>query len=145
MGAKTHHSLLLHVSKTPAAVPDFSAAADGLLPAIAQDAETGVVLMLAYMNAESFAETLATGRAVYYSRSRRRLWRKGEESGNYQEVQEILVDCDGDTLLLKVRQQGGAACHTGRVSCFFHQVTPDGVRITAEPIFDPAERYGKHD
>ena len=133
------------MSKTPAAVPDFAAAADGLLPAIAQDAETGIVLMLAYMNAESFAETLATGRAVYYSRSRRRLWRKGEESGNYQEVQEILVDCDGDTLLLKVRQQGGAACHTGRVSCFFHEVTPDGVRITAEPIFDPAERYGKHD
>ncbi len=93
-----HHAQLLQVSKTPAAVPDFSAAPDGLLPAIAQDAETGVVLMLAYMNAESFAETLATGRAVYYSRSRRRLWRKGEESGNYQEVQDPAVTIQAELL-----------------------------------------------
>lgn len=126
--------------------PDFAKAADGLLPAVAQDADTGEVLMLAFMNAESFAETLAGGRAVYYSRSRGRLWRKGEESGHYQEVRQILVDCDGDAIVLKVRQQGGAACHTGRVSCFFHEVTKDGTRIVTDPIIDPAKLYGKkHD
>jgi len=126
-------------------IPDFSKA-DGLLAAVAQDAETGEVLMLAFMNAESFAETLATGRAVYYSRSRKRLWRKGEESGHYQEVRQILVDCDGDAIVLKVRQQGEAACHTGRRSCFFHEVTKDGVRIVSEPIVDPGTLYaGKHD
>jgi phosphoribosyl-AMP cyclohydrolase len=127
-------------------LPDFSRSPDGLLPAVAQDAETGEVLMLAFMNAESFAETLSRGRAVYYSRSRGRLWRKGEESGHYQEVRQILVDCDGDSIVLKVRQQGGAACHTGRVSCFFHEITKDGMRITAEPVVDPAKLYGKkHD
>jgi phosphoribosyl-AMP cyclohydrolase len=126
-------------------VPDFSKG-DGLLAAVAQDAETGEVLMLAFINAESFAETLATGRAVYYSRSRKRLWRKGEESGHYQEVRQILVDCDGDAIVLKVRQQGEAACHTGRRSCFFHEVTRDGVRIVSEPIVDPGTLYaGKHD
>jgi phosphoribosyl-AMP cyclohydrolase len=126
-------------------IPDFSKA-DGLLAAVAQDAETGEVLMLAFMNAESFAETLATGRAVYYSRSRKRLWRKGEESGHYQEVRQILVDCDGDAIVLKIRQQGGAACHTGRRSCFFHEVSADGVRIVSEPVVDPATLYpGKHD
>lgn len=127
-------------------VPDFTKTADGLLPAVAQDADTGEVLMLAFMNAESFAETLATGRAVYYSRSRGRLWRKGEESGHYQEVRQILVDCDGDSIVLKIRQQGGAACHTGRVSCFFHEVTKDGTRIVTDPIIDPLKLYGKkHD
>jgi phosphoribosyl-AMP cyclohydrolase len=126
-------------------IPDFSKG-DGLLAAVAQDAETGEVLMLAFMNAESFAETLATGRAVYYSRSRKRLWRKGEESGHYQEVRQILVDCDADAILLKVRQQGGAACHTGRRSCFFHEVSAGGVRIVAEPVVDPKTLYaGKHD
>jgi phosphoribosyl-AMP cyclohydrolase len=126
-------------------IPDFSKG-DGLLAAVAQDAETGEVLMLAFMNAESFAETLATGRAVYYSRSRRRLWRKGEESGHYQEVRQILVDCDGDAIVLKVRQQGEAACHTGRRSCFFHEVSTAGVRIVADPIVDPQTLYsGKHD
>jgi phosphoribosyl-AMP cyclohydrolase len=126
-------------------IPDFSKG-DGLLAAVAQDAETGEVLMLAFMNAESFAETLATGRAVYYSRSRKRLWRKGEESGHYQEVRQILVDCDGDAIVLKIRQQGQAACHTGRRSCFFHEVSRDGVRIIADPIVDPATLYaGKHD
>ena len=129
------------MSKTPAAVPDFAAAADGLLPAIAQDAETGVVLMLAYMNAESFAETLATGRAVYYSRSRRRLWRKGEESGNVQRVRELRLDCDADVVLLKVEQGGGIACHTGRESCFF-QVLRDGRWETTDPVVrDPADMY----
>jgi phosphoribosyl-AMP cyclohydrolase len=126
-------------------IPDFSKG-DGLLAAVAQDAETGEVLMLAFMNAESFAETLATGRAVYYSRSRKRLWRKGEESGHYQEVRQILVDCDGDAIVLKVRQQGTAACHTGRRSCFFHEVSADGVRIVSEPVVDPLALYaGKHD
>ncbi len=100
--------------------PDFSRGADGLLPAIAQDADTGQVLMLAWMNAESWAETLATGRAVYYSRSRGKLWRKGEESGHYQHLIEARTDCDADTILLKVRQTG-AACHEGYASCFFRR------------------------
>lgn len=133
------------MAQPPTAVPDFSKG-DGLLPAVAQDVVTGEVLMLAFMNAESFAETLATGRAVYYSRSRGRLWRKGEESGHFQEVRQILVDCDGDSIVLKVVQHGRAACHTGRVSCFFHEVTADGVRIATDPIIDPAQLYGKkHD
>ncbi len=99
--------------------------------------------MLAYMNAESYAETLATGRAVYYSRSRERLWRKGEESGNFQTVEAIYIDCDADTILLRVRQQGGAACHEGYASCFFRRVTADGLEIVGERVFDPREVYGK--
>jgi phosphoribosyl-AMP cyclohydrolase len=126
----------------PNPLPDF-AAGGGLLPAIAQDAETGQVLMLAYMNRESFDETVKTGRAVYYSRSRGRLWRKGEESGHIQEVEAILIDCDADTILLKVRQLGGAACHEGYKSCFFRQVIPGGTMIVAERVFDPAKVYGK--
>jgi phosphoribosyl-AMP cyclohydrolase len=122
--------------------PDFSRC-DGLLPAIAQDAETGEVLMQAYINAESYAETVATGRAVYYSRSRKKLWRKGEESGNVQIVKAIYVDCDRDTILLKVEQIGGAACHEGYKSCFFRQVTPDGFKIVGERVFDPEKVYGK--
>jgi phosphoribosyl-AMP cyclohydrolase len=116
---------------------------DGLLPAIAQDADTGEVLMLAYMNAESYAETLATGRAVYYSRSRKKLWRKGEESGNVQLVRAIYLDCDADTILLRVDQLGGAACHEGYKSCFFRQVTPDGLNVVGQRVFDPAEVYKK--
>jgi len=122
--------------------PDFSKN-DGLLPAIAQDAATGEVLMLAYMNAESYAETVASGRAVYFSRARGRLWRKGEESGNVQHVEAIFFDCDADTILLKVRQVGGAACHEGYSSCFFRQVTPEGTKIVGERVFDPAEVYKK--
>jgi phosphoribosyl-AMP cyclohydrolase len=129
-------------STTTGGGPDFSKG-DGLLPAIAQDAETGDVLMLAYMNAESYAETLATGRAVYYSRSRKKLWRKGEESGNVQQVRAIFVDCDGDTILLKVSQIGGAACHTGYKSCFYRQVTPDGLATIGDRVFDPDEVYGR--
>jgi phosphoribosyl-AMP cyclohydrolase len=121
-------------------VPDFSRG-DGLLPAIAQDADNGEVLMLAYMSAESFAETLATGRAVYYSRSRKRLWRKGEESGHVQNVHSVLVDCDGDTILLKVKQVG-AACHEGYRSCFFRQIGADGPRVVATPLVDPAAVHG---
>jgi len=123
----------------PAVVPDFSKG-DGLIPAIAQDADTGEVLMLAYMNAESYAETLAHGRAVYFSRGRNQLWRKGEESGHVQEVLAVLVDCDGDTILLKVHQRG-AACHQGYRSCFFRQVTPSGLEVVAERVFDPAHVY----
>ena len=122
--------------------PDFSKG-DGLVPAIAQDAASGDVLMMAYMNAESYAETLRTGRAVYYSRSRRKLWRKGEESGNVQLVKAVYIDCDADTLLLKVEQLGGAACHEGYKSCFFRKVTPAGLEVEGERVFDPATVYGK--
>jgi phosphoribosyl-AMP cyclohydrolase len=128
--------------ESPPIGPDF-ARGEGLLPAIAQDAATGEVLMLAYMNAESYAETVATGRAVYYSRSRRKLWRKGEESGNVQQVRAIYVDCDRDTILLAVDQVGGAACHEGYKSCFFRQVTPDGLKVVGRRVFDPAEVYGR--
>jgi phosphoribosyl-AMP cyclohydrolase len=130
------------MSETTPNGPDFSRG-NGLLPAIAQDAATGQVLMMAYMNAESYAETLATGRAVYYSRSRKKLWRKGEESGNVQKVHAIFVDCDCDTILLSVEQLGGAACHEGYQSCFFRQVTPDGLKVIATRVFDPATVYGK--
>src|SRR5882757_9177224 len=101
---------------TPSEVPDFSRP-DGLVTAVAQDAATGEVLMVAHMNRAAFEETLATGRAVYFSRSRGKLWRKGEESGNAQQVQAVFVDCDGDVVLLKVNQEGGA-CHQGYRSCF---------------------------
>src|SRR3954454_19761802 len=106
--------------------PDFDKTG-GLIPAVAQDADTGQVLMLAWMNRESYEETLRTGRACYFSRSRGRLWRKGEESGHVQEVREVRVDCDADTILLKVHQVGGAACHEGYRSCFFRRVTPGGL------------------
>ena len=95
-----------------------------LIPVIAQDAENNDVLMLAYMNADAYQETLSTGRVCYYSRSRDKLWRKGEESGNVQEVKEIYFDCDADTLLVKVRQIGDAACHEGYRSCFFRKIDP---------------------
>lgn len=122
--------------------PDF-AKGDGLVTTIAQDAETGTVLMLAYMNEESYDETLQTGRAVYFSRSRQRLWRKGEESGNVQLVKAIYIDCDRDAILLEVEQIGKAACHEGYHSCFFRKITPDGVEIVGERVFDPAEVYKK--
>ena len=123
--------------------PDFQKC--DLLPVIAQDAETGDVLMLAYMNQEAYAETLRTGRVCYYSRSRSKLRRKGEESGNVQEVEAIFFDCDADTLLIKVRQIGGAACHEGYRSCFFRQIDPatQSVQVVAERVFDPAKVYGK--
>lgn len=113
----------------------------GLVPVIAQDWETGEILMLAYMNRESFEETLRTNKVCYYSRSRGKLWRKGEESGNVQKVKEIRIDCDSDTLVVKVEQVGGAACHTGHRSCFFRKiengkVVEDGIRV-----FDPKEVY----
>jgi phosphoribosyl-AMP cyclohydrolase len=115
----------------------------GLVPAIAQDADSGEVLMLAWMNREAYEETLRTGRACYYSRSRGKLWRKGEESGNVQEVREVRIDCDADTILLRVHQVGGAACHEGYRSCFFRRVEPDGLRTLGERLFDPKAVYKK--
>jgi phosphoribosyl-AMP cyclohydrolase len=115
----------------------------GLVPAIAQDADSGAVLMLAWMNREAYEETLRTRRAVYFSRSRNRLWRKGEESGHFQEVREVLVDCDADTILLKVHQIGGAACHEGYASCFFRRVEGEETKIIAERVFDPRKVYKK--
>ena len=117
--------------------------ADGLIPAIAQDAASGEVLMVAWMNAEAIAKTIETGEAHYWSRSRKKLWHKGEESGNVQKVREIRADCDKDVLLLKVEQIGGAACHTGFRSCFSWvlrkgQWEEDGVKV-----FDPEEKYGR--
>jgi phosphoribosyl-AMP cyclohydrolase len=121
---------------------DF-AKSGGLVPAIAQDAATGTVLMLAWMNREAYEETLKHGRAVYFSRSRNKLWRKGEESGNVQHVKEIFIDCDADTILLKVEQVGGAACHEGYQSCFFRKLGKDGAETIGERVFDPAKVYGK--
>ncbi len=122
--------------------PDFDKAG-GLIPAIAQDADTGAVLMLAWMNREAFEETCRTRRACYFSRSRGRLWRKGEESGNVQEVRDIYIDCDADTILLRVHQVGGAACHEGYASCFFRRLAGDQVEVVGERIFDPKKVYSK--
>lgn len=124
------------------AAPNFDRAG-GLVAAIAQDHDSGDVLMLAYMNREAYEETLRTGRACYWSRSRGKLWRKGEESGNVQEVKEIYVDCDADTVLLKVHQIGGAACHEGYRSCFFRRVSDAGLEVIGQPVFDPKEVYKK--
>jgi phosphoribosyl-AMP cyclohydrolase len=122
--------------------PDFEKAE--LLPVIAQDAASGEVLMLAYMNREAYEETLRTRRVCYYSRSRRKLWRKGEESGHVQQLTEIFFDCDADTLLVKVNQVGGAACHEGYRSCFFRRIDLDNgsVHTVGERLFDPAAVYG---
>jgi phosphoribosyl-AMP cyclohydrolase len=115
--------------------------AAGLVPAIAQQHDTGEVLMMAWMNAESLRETLRTGQACYFSRSRGALWRKGETSGQIQRLQELRLDCDGDTVLLLV-DQTGVACHTGRRSCFFRAASPDGLREIAAPLVAPERLYG---
>lgn len=115
----------------------------GLVPAIAQDHTTGQVLMLAWMNRDAFDETVRTGRACYWSRSRGKLWRKGEESGNVQEVKEICIDCDADTILLKVHQIGGAACHEGFASCFFRKLENGELVTVGERLFDPKQVYRK--
>ena len=112
-----------------------------LLPVIVQDVSTRAVLMLAWMNREAYDETLRTGQAVYYSRSRGRLWRKGEQSGHVQRVREIYVDCDGDAILLKVEQVGGAACHEGYESCFFRRYEDGQWQIVADRVFDPDVVY----
>ena len=115
--------------------------AHGLVPAIAQDAATGEILMVAWMNREALAETARTRRGVYFSRSRNRLWRKGEESGHVQHVSEIRLDCDNDVVLLKIEQVGGIACHTGRRSCFFQKLE-DGQWVTTAPVLkNPDEIY----
>jgi phosphoribosyl-AMP cyclohydrolase len=117
--------------------------ADGLVPAIAQDRQDGTILMVAWMNREALSLTASEGRAVYWSRSRRKLWRKGEESGNVQRVSEIRLDCDNDVIMLQVEQLGGIACHTGRRSCFFKRLENDKWE-TIEPVLkDPDEMYGK--
>ncbi len=115
--------------------------ADGLVPAVAQQHDTGEVLMLAWMNRAAVAETLATGRVCYWSRSRRALWRKGERSGHVQRLVELRLDCDGDTLLVRVEQQG-AACHTGQRSCFFRGVREGRLVSLSEPLIDPETVYG---
>lgn len=114
---------------------------DTLVPVIAQDAQSGVVLMLAYMNRQAWEQTLATGEATYYSRSRGRIWKKGEQSGNVQSVREIFVDCDADSVLLKVEQKGGAACHEGYVSCFFRKYLDGELQIVGQRVFDPNQVY----
>lgn len=126
---------------TPQFSPDFEKA-NGLVSAITVDAETGEVLMLAYMNEESFFLTLSTGRVHYFSRSRNQIWKKGESSGNMQELVEMRVDCDLDALLLRVRQTG-PACHEGYRSCFFRSVAPDGtLKVIGERLLTPEEMYG---
>ncbi|MBU2654603.1 phosphoribosyl-AMP cyclohydrolase [Acidomonas methanolica] len=121
---------------------DVAFDADGLIAAIAQSAEDGTVLMLAWMNREALAETLSTGKVCYYSRSRGKLWRKGETSGQRQELVSARLDCDGDAVLLLVRQTG-VACHTGRLSCFYREMRPDGFRDTEAPRVSPDELYGR--
>lgn len=121
--------------------PKFDA--QGLIPAIAQDAQTGQVLMVAYMNQEALQETIKTGNAIYFSRSRQKLWRKGEQSGHVQKVKEILVDCDQDCLILKVSVDSGQ-CHVGYQSCFYRRVKPASnseLEFIAEPVYDPNEVY----
>ena len=117
--------------------------AGGLIAAIAQDHATGEVLMIAWMNREAYDETVRTGRAVYFSRSRGKLWRKGEESGHMQKVRELRLDCDSDAILVQVEQVGGIACHTGRESCFYRKLE-DGSWVTTDPVLkDPATIYKK--
>jgi phosphoribosyl-AMP cyclohydrolase len=116
---------------------------DGLVPVIIQDASTNEVLMLGYMNREAWEKTLVTKRSSFWSRSRKRLWIKGETSGHFQEVKEIYLDCDGDTILFKVNQLGGAACHTGFRSCFHQRYQEGEWEVSGVRIFDPKEVYGK--
>ena len=116
---------------------------DGLVPVIAQDSESGLVLMFAFMNREALLKTSQIGEAVYWSRSRKKLWHKGEESGHVQKVVEIRVDCDRDVVLLKVQQQGGIACHTGRESCFFEKLVDEHWQVDQPVLKDPKEIYKK--
>jgi phosphoribosyl-AMP cyclohydrolase len=125
-------------------IPLNFAKGDGLLPAIVQDHDSGKILMLAYINESSWERTLETGEAHYWSRSRQELWHKGGTSGHVQKIKEIYMDCDQDTVLFKVEQVGGAACHTGYESCFFQKVDSNGdVTVVGEKIFDPRKVYKK--
>ena len=116
---------------------------NGLIPAIVQDYKTSDVLMLAYMNQDAWEATLSSGNATYYSRSRQKLWVKGETSGHLQRVKEIRIDCDDDTVLLKVKQIGEAACHTGHRSCFHKKIDNGSITVVGKPLFDPKEVYKK--
>ena len=129
------------IAPTPEQLAAVTYNADGLVPAIVQEHGTGEVLMMAWMNAESLRETLATGQVCYFSRSRNALWRKGETSGQIQQLQELRLDCDGDTLLLLV-DQTGVACHTGRRSCFFRAARSGGLQEIAAPLVAPETLYG---
>ncbi len=121
---------------------DF-AKGEGLVPVIVQDYQTRDILMLAYMNQEAWDKTRRTGKAHYYSRSRGKLWLKGEESGHFQEVKKTLIDCDNDTLVLQVKQRGGGACHMGYRSCFFRKRAPRGWKVSEKRLFNPEEVYKK--
>jgi len=131
------------MSETAAITRQIKWNEQGLVPAIAQDWQSGEVLMLAWMNPESLELSVKEGRAVYWSRSRQALWRKGEESGHVQKLKELRIDCDADTVLLKVEQVGGIACHTGRRSCFFRKLEQGDWRETDEVIRSPGDIYGK--
>ncbi|MGB3222103.1 MAG: phosphoribosyl-AMP cyclohydrolase [Desulforhopalus sp.] len=122
---------------------NFDKTKDGLLPAIVQDYQTNEVLMLAYINKLAWEKTLETGKAHYWSRSRNQLWLKGETSGHVQNIHDILIDCDDDTVIYKVEQLGGAACHTGHRSCFYRQLNGDDLVTKEEKVFDPNVVYGK--
>ena len=122
---------------------NFAKSEGGLIPAIAQDYKTGDVLMLAYINQESWEKTLSSGKAHYWSRSRNKIWLKGESSGHVQLVKDILVDCDEDTVVFKVEQLGGAACHKGYASCFFRRVEGEALSVVSDRVFDPDKVYGK--
>ena len=136
------HSEEEPVSMDPVALLDFSKSG-GLVTAIAQDAVSDEILMVAHMNEESFRLTVETGEAVYWSRSRGRLWHKGEESGNVQRIDSLYIDCDGDVVLMKVQQVGDAACHTGKRSCFFRRIEADSVVDVGVQVFDPEKVYKK--
>jgi len=122
---------------------NFNKSPDELLPAIAQDYKSGEILMLAYINRLAWEKTLQTGKAHYWSRSRKKLWLKGESSGHLQVIHEILVDCDEDTVVYKVEQLGNAACHTGHRSCFFRRIEGGELVVDGEKVFDPVEVYGQ--
>jgi phosphoribosyl-AMP cyclohydrolase len=122
---------------------DIKFDSNGLVPAIAQDHKDGTILMLAYMNLASLKMTLETGTATYWSRSRQKFWKKGEESGNVQQVKGIYKDCDSDAILIKVEQIGGAACHTGQRSCFYRQAENGNWKEISKPLFDPKQVYKK--
>lgn len=122
---------------------NFTKSADGLIPAVVQDYKSNEVLMLAYINKEAWEKTLETGKAHYWSRSRNKLWLKGESSGHVQVIHEIYVDCDEDTVVYKVEQLGGAACHVGYSSCFYRKVVDGKFEVTGKLVFNPEEVYGK--
>jgi phosphoribosyl-AMP cyclohydrolase len=135
---------VVNVAASATSFPNF-ASDDALVTAVVQDVDSGDVLMVAHMNRAAWDQTVATGEAVYFSRSRGRLWKKGEESGNVQQVREIFVDCDADAVLLKVEQLGGAACHKGYESCFYRRYADGNWQVTGQRVFDPDVVYKKKD